>query len=117
MSQYREFLCVVKARGCAAVVVSLREGYEYESLGETIATRPLDGFCTLRIAYDAAAGDELDGPLVVTGVGTEGRQRSLDLGEAERIAAQFPACRTRARTDVIDASADENVVDDAAGAR
>ena len=117
MSRYREFRCVVKARGRAAVVVSLREGYEYESLGETIATRPLDGFCTLRIAYDAAAGDELDGPLVVTGVGTEGRPRSLDLGEAERIAAHFSTRRARARTDVIDASADENVVDDAAGAR
>jgi len=114
MSRYREYVCVLKARGRAAVVVSLREGYEYESLGETIATRPLDGFCTLRIAYDAAAGDELDGPLVVTGVSTDGRQRSLDLGEAERIAAQFSTRRARA-------SADENViddvVDDAAGER
>jgi len=114
MSRYRQFRCVLKARGRAAVVVSLREGYEYESLGETIATRPLDGFRTLRIAYDAAAGDELDGPLVVTGVSSDGGPRSLDLDEAEQIAAQFPARRARAR---VDASADENVVDDAAGAR
>lgn len=103
MSQYREHRCVVKARGRAAVVASLREGYEYESLGvvgmagTAVAVRLYDGLGRLLIAHDSTSGDEWDGPLVITGVGAQGQLRSLEPIEAQQIVAHFPARPMRKR--------------------